>query len=161
MDWILGLPDTPQGNRVLIVAMDCYTHYVMAAPFGRATAANTLEFFSKEIVFRFGLPKRVYLDNGTHFLGEFREHCAKWGVRMSHAAPHNPPAHGAIERVNRDLLERLRRLGAQEQWDQRVNGALLAMNARETRTQKISPLELLMGITPRGPMELAMMAQGQ
>lgn len=75
IDWILGLPETCRGNVCLIIGVDGFMGYVMAGAYAGATARNLAYFFTHKVMYKFGLPLKVQMDNGTHFLGEFRELC--------------------------------------------------------------------------------------
>jgi putative transposase len=55
---------------------------------------------------RHGLPGTLYLDNGSTYSGELlRLCCARLGIALVHARPHDPRARGKMERVWRTLRE--------------------------------------------------------
>ena len=55
---------------------------------------------------RHGLPGALYLDNGATYSGELlRLGCARLGVALLHARPHDPRARGKMERFWRTLRE--------------------------------------------------------
>ena len=81
MDWILGLPETSDRNKTILVAVDCHTGYNTARASVEATSAATTTFFLQEITLKFGIPIRVHTDNGMHFKGEFHKLCKRWGIQ--------------------------------------------------------------------------------
>jgi len=96
----------------LIAFIDDSTRVVPAAAF--ALAENTSSFLPvlKQAIIRRGLPKRLYVDNGS----AFRSHhlalaCAKLGITLIHATPYQPQGKGKQERwfrtVRLQLLPRL------------------------------------------------------
>ena len=51
-----------------------------------------------------GCPKTLYLDNGPTYVGEtLRTACARLGITLVHAKPHDPQARGKMERFWRTL----------------------------------------------------------
>ena len=49
MDWIMGLPETSDRNKAILVAVDCHTGYTMARASVEATSAATTTFFCKKL----------------------------------------------------------------------------------------------------------------
>lgn len=159
IDWIVGMPVTPAGNRCIIVAIDGMTGYMMARAYPNATAAATVEFVVNDIILKFGIPHKLHTDNGAHFHGAFQTLCEKWGIRRSWSAAYYPPSHGRIERGNQEVLVRLRKMCEGDHWDHLLVGALFSINTRRTRRRNASPAELLYGVLPRGPMEINVLAE--
>jgi putative transposase len=96
----------------LIAFIDDATRVVPFAAF--ALAENTSAFLPvlKQAIIRRGIPKRLYVDNGS----AFRSHhlalaCAKLGITLIHARPYAPQGKGKQERwfrtVRLQLLSRL------------------------------------------------------
>ena len=53
-----------------------------------------------------GCPETLYLDNGPTYVGEtLRTACARLGIALVHAKPHDPQARGKMERFWRTLRE--------------------------------------------------------
>ena len=97
----------------LIAFIDDATRVVPYAAF--ALSENTSAFLPvlKQAIIRRGIPKRLYVDNGS----AFRSHhlalaCAKLGVTLIHARPYHPQGKGKQERWFRtarlQLISRLR-----------------------------------------------------
>lgn len=92
----------------LIGLLDDATRIVPYCSF--ALSENTAAFLPifKSAVMRRGIPKRLYVDNGA----VFRSHhlalvCAKLGVTLIHARPHQPQGKGKQERFFRTTRMRL------------------------------------------------------
>ena len=88
----------------LIAFIDDATRVVPHAAF--AFSENTAAFLPvfKHALLRRGLPLRLYVDNGANY----RSHhlalvCAKLGIALIHARPHQPAGKGKIERWFRTL----------------------------------------------------------
>ena len=159
IDWILGMPVTPNGNRCIIVAIDGMTGYMSARAYPDTSSAATVEFVVNEIILKFGIPQKIQTDNGSHFHGAFQALCDKWRIKQSWSAAYSPSSHGRVERGNQEILVRLRKMCEGDRWDHMLAGALFAINTRRTRRRNASPAELLYGITPRGPVEINALAE--
>ncbi len=92
----------------LIAFLDDATRVVTHAQF--AFAENTVAFMPlfKLAIIRRGLPDRLYVDNGANY----RSHhlalvCAKLGIALIHARPHQPQGKGKIERFFRTVRAQL------------------------------------------------------
>lgn len=96
----------------LIAFLDDATRVVPFAAF--AFAENTQAFLPvfKQALLRRGLPERLYVDNGANYRSRHLALvCAKLGLALIHARPHQPQGKGKIERffktVRAQLLSRL------------------------------------------------------
>jgi len=72
---------SPSARQVkfLIVAIEYFTKWIEVEAVTTITAARVKNFVWKQIVCRFGTPKRLISDNGTKFTGSIlREACVEW-----------------------------------------------------------------------------------
>jgi IS30 family transposase len=57
--------------------------------------------FIKSIVFRFGVPYNIIMDNGTNFtLKEFKNYYKGLGIKLKFASVAHPKTNGQVEKVN-------------------------------------------------------------
>lgn len=94
-------PDDPRKMRrtYLLAFVDDATRLAPYAAFFFAQREFQLELAFKWAVLRYGLPDKVYVDNGKIFVSEhFRLACARLNVRHAHTAPYRPEAKGKIEK---------------------------------------------------------------
>ena len=96
---VLDGDDRRRHKTYLIALLDDATRIIPAAAFARnETVAAFLPVFERAIRRR-GLPKRVYVDNGSAFRSRHLALvCAKLGVTLIHARPFQPQAKGKLER---------------------------------------------------------------
>jgi len=94
-------PDDPRKMRrtYLFAFIGDATRLVPYAAFFFAQREFQLEQAFKWAVLRYGLPDKVYVDNGKIFVSDhFQLVCARLNVRHAHTAPYRPEAKGKIER---------------------------------------------------------------
>ena len=108
MDYASGLPEVQSGEVGFLAAVDCYTGYVIAQPVQAMTSEVSVRFLVEFVLFKYGLPRAIQTDNGTHFAGAFEEVCKRLKIPMHCSTPYFPRSHGKIERVHRLLLDRMR-----------------------------------------------------
>lgn len=100
--------DRTKRKSYLIAFLDDATRVIPFAAF--ALSENTQAFLPifKQALMRRGLPQRLYVDNGANY----RSHhlalvCAKLGVALIHARPHQPQGKGKQERWFRTVRSQL------------------------------------------------------
>ena len=63
-----------------------------------------LEFLKENIFSRFGVPKAIISDGGSHFCNKpFENLMAKYGVKHKVATPYHPQTSGRVELANREI----------------------------------------------------------
>lgn len=100
--------DRRQRKTYLIAFLDDATRVIPHAAF--AFAENTRAFLPvfKHALIRRGLPQRLFVDNGANYRShQFALICARLGVALIHARPHQPQAKGKIERFFRTCRAQL------------------------------------------------------
>lgn len=88
----------------LIAFLDDATRVIPYAAF--AFSENTATFLPvfKQALIRRGIPERLYVDNGANYRSQHLALvCARLGVALIHARPHQPQGKGKIERFFRTL----------------------------------------------------------
>jgi hypothetical protein len=57
--------------------------------------------FIKSIVFRFGVPHSIIIDNGTNFtFKEFKNYCKSMGIKLKFASVAHPKTNGQVKKAN-------------------------------------------------------------
>jgi putative transposase len=70
--------------------VDKFTKWIKVKPATSITAAKVVEFI-KEIMYRFGVPNGINMDNGTQFTTrEFKDLCADSGIMVNYASVSHP-----------------------------------------------------------------------
>jgi transposase InsO family protein len=62
---------------------------------------------SENFSFTEGHPECLHCDNGTKFLGEVKQLCIDFGIKMIHGTAYHPQSQGRVERVNQTLKAKI------------------------------------------------------
>lgn len=119
--------DTRRKRKTYLIALlDDATRVVSYASFAFAENVGCFLPVLQQAVRRRGVPKRLYVDNGSAFRSRHLALvCAKLGVTLIHARPHQPQGKGKIERWFRSL-----RMGLLPQLGEADFKSLAALNRR-------------------------------
>jgi putative transposase len=103
--WIL------EGKRkrraILFAIIDDHSRYIVGWKFSLAENTLILEEVFKEAILAYGLPERLYVDNGSTFSSEYLSRsCANLGIGLVHSKPYDSPSRGKIERFFRTVRMR-------------------------------------------------------
>ena len=94
------------GNLYILVAVDCVSKWVEAY----ATKINdnkvVVKFIKSNILSRFGTPRAIISDNGTHFCNRsFEALMRKYAITHKLSMPYHPQISGQVETTNRQLKQ--------------------------------------------------------
>ena len=59
-------PKASNGHRFILVAIDYFTKWVEAALYASVTRSVVVRFIKREIMCRYGLPRKIITDNATN-----------------------------------------------------------------------------------------------
>ena len=66
--------------------------------FTEIKASNLCKFVQKNILSRFGIPKRLVADNGEIFVSQdFKKLCKKFKIELHHSSPYYPKVMGKLK----------------------------------------------------------------
>ncbi|RVW70740.1 Retrovirus-related Pol polyprotein from transposon 297 [Vitis vinifera] len=112
------------GHSYILVGVDYVSKWVEAIPCRSNDHKVVLKFLKDNIFARFGVPKAIISDGGTHFCNKpFETLLAKYGVKHKVATPYHPQTSGQVELANREIKNILmkvvnvnRRIGLLSSW---------------------------------------------
>jgi transposase InsO family protein len=112
--WIADFMHGPQvrsHNRsvkaILCAIIDDHSRMVVGHAFNAAETISSLTVVLKQAFLAYGIPKRLYVDNGPSFSSELlAKSCALAGISLIHSKPYDSPSRGKVERFFRTVRER-------------------------------------------------------
>ncbi|XP_033020896.1 uncharacterized protein LOC117055470 [Lacerta agilis] len=97
------------GYKYALIVVDQFSSWVEGYPARRATATVVARALLQEIILRFGVPRRLDSDRGTHFTAEVVQQIAKaLGIKWELHTPYHPASSGQVERMNQENLSALK-----------------------------------------------------
>ncbi|KAM2729243.1 hypothetical protein EV1_000656 [Malus domestica] len=95
--------------RYAIVAVDYFTKWAVVEPLATITEAKIEDFVWKNILYRFGIPNAIVIDNGREFdNNKFRMFCSKFNINLCFASPAHPQSSGQVEAINKIIKRTLK-----------------------------------------------------
>ncbi|GKV50035.1 hypothetical protein SLEP1_g56750 [Rubroshorea leprosula] len=89
------------GCTFLIIAVDYFTKWIEAKPLSTTTERKIEEFLFNSILCRFGIPKRIIVDNGPQFrAAALRSFCNDYGIELALTSMYTPQSNGQAESAN-------------------------------------------------------------
>ena len=77
-------------------------------PVPHQTAQDAIKFI-EGIIYRFGVPNRIIIVNGTKFTSKaFLNFCEEMGIKVCFASVSYPRSNGQVERANAEVLKGLK-----------------------------------------------------
>lgn len=149
-DLLSDLAETPRGFTQLLVLVEAVSGFVEVVPLKRRTAAEVSRAVYEHWC-RFGIPRRLRVDQGSEFEKELKELSVRLGVQLKLISSHRPQSNGQVERVNRDIVDMLTRAAAEEDWDIEIFSVLRSLRMGVSRRHGRSPHEVMFGEAPRVP----------
>ena len=110
MDFIVGLPRTPNGNDSIWVIIDRLTKVAHFIPVNTTYTGNKLaQLYIDKIVKLHGVPSRIVSDRDTKFTSRFWKKLHEaLGTKLDFSSAYHPQTDGQTERVNQILEDMLR-----------------------------------------------------
>ena len=157
MDYMGPLPETPRGNKHLLVVMDHFTKWCEVFPTKDQKAHTVADILVSRVFSRFGPPQIIHSDQGRNFESVLmHEVCQIMGTHKSRTTAYHPQCDGLVERHNRTIQDMLSAFVSEHShdWDMWIDIIVYAYNTSTHESTGISPYELVFGRTARTPLEL-------
>lgn len=145
------------GNEYILVAVDYVSKWVEALASPTNDARVVIKMFKSVIFPRFGVPRVVISDGGSHFINKiFANLLSKNGVTHKVASPYHPQTSGQVEVSNREIKNILQKTVSitRKDWSKKLDDALWAYRTAYKTPLGTTPFHLVYGKACHLPVEL-------
>ena len=157
MDYMGPLPETPRGNKHLLVVMDHFTKWCKIFPTPDQKARMVAQTLVSSLFGHFGPPQIIHSVQGRNFESHLmHEICQIMGTHKSRTTAYHPQCDGLVERQNHTIQDMLSAFVSQhrDDWDTWVSVIAYAYNTSTHEATGFNPYELVLGRTARTPIEI-------
>ena len=158
LDWITGLPKSPDGSDAILVMIDSLTGMLhLAACKKEDDSRKTAEHFIHNVIRLHGLPQTVISDRDIRLRAHFwRALNQRLGVNLRFTTAHHPQTNGKCERANAVVTEVLRCVcsWAGKDWAKQLDMAEFVINNSASGVTGLSPFMANTARAPRVPANL-------
>ncbi|KAK3014858.1 hypothetical protein RJ639_007959 [Escallonia herrerae] len=157
MDLLGPFPMASGQRRFVIVAIDYFTKWTEAESLATITSAKCEDFFWKNIICRFGVPRALVVDNGKQFdNSNFQTFCSNLSIDLRFTSVAHPQSNGQTENMNRGILQGLKKKlnEAKGAWVDELPKVLWAYRTTPHSVTGETPFSLCYGTEAMLPVEI-------
>nr|GEW85353.1 reverse transcriptase domain-containing protein [Tanacetum cinerariifolium] len=152
----MGPFSSSKGNKYVLVAVDYLSKWVEAKALPTNDARVVVKFL-KSLFTRFGTPRAIKSDRGTHFCDDqFAKVMLKYGVNHCLSTTYHPQTSGQVKILNRGLKRILERTIGENRasWSDKLDDTLWALCTTFKTPIGCTPYKLVYGKACHLPIEL-------
>ncbi|CAM4841068.1 unnamed protein product [Rotaria magnacalcarata] len=149
-------PTSQRGNKYIISFTDVLSKFVVTKAVRDNTAQTVVRFLKEDIIAKFGTPRCILTDNGTHFTSTITNELFKQiGTTHLYSTPYHPQTNGQIERYNSTMDAKIAALSNlhKTNWDDQLPFVTFNYNTSIHSSTKHIPFEMMYGRSPVLPFD--------
>ena len=149
VDTIGPLPIDEDGNKYLIVIIDCFSRYLKLHPAQDATATAAAPALL-QFVSTYGQPSQILSDNGPQYVNQLIQELTNMiGIEHVLTMAYSSEENGLVERVNKEVMRHIRNIifdkRVKKRWSRNYPLVERIFNAEEHGVTKVSPAQIIFG----------------
>lgn len=138
--------------------MEYFTKWIEARAVSAITAKTIQKFFWQNIVYHFGVPSKLIVNNGKQFYNrDFQEFCASIGTRTVFTSAYHPQSNRVIEDANDKTFTTIKKSLLEEskgKWENQLPEVLWGRNTTESHAIGFTLFRLMYRAEVMTPQEL-------
>ncbi|CAF2896967.1 unnamed protein product [Rotaria sp. Silwood2] len=149
-------PTSQRGNKYIICLTDVLSKFVITKAVRDNTAQTAVRFLKEDIISKFGTPRCILTDNGTHFTSTLMDALIQQvGATHLYSTPYHPQTNGQVERYNSTMDAKIAALSnlRKTDWDDQLPFVTFNYNASIHTSTKQIPFEMMYGRSPVLPFD--------
>ena len=145
------------GNIYILLDMDYVSKWVEASACPRNDASTGVGFIQRNILSRFGAPRTIISDEGSHFTNKiFEKLMSRYGIKHVMGLAYHPQSNGQSEfsiREIKKILEKTINIRRKD-WSIKIDDAFMAYRIAYKTPIGMSPYRIVFGKPCHLPLEL-------
>lgn len=149
-------PSSQRGNKYIISLTDILSKFAVTKAVRDNSAQTAVRFLKEDIITKFGTPRCILTDNGTHFTSNMTNELFKQvGATHLYSTPYHPQTNGQVERYNSTMDAKIAALSNSRKtdWDDQLPFVTFNYNTSIHSSTNQIPFEMMYGRSPVLPFD--------